>query len=179
MYHFLESERLRLRPFEQADADFFLRWMNDPRTRGLVGESRPMSRDGAVRYIDRVNTAADRVWLAVVRKEDGKLVGETGLLRMNPDWRTTDLTIIIPDPADQRSGYGSEAVRLMLGYAFGHLGFHRVAIGVVGFNTQALGFYRKLGFVQEGVQQEGYFWDNRFHDFVMLRMLEREFWERE
>ena len=63
----------------------------------------------------------------------------------------------------------------MLNYAFGDLNFHRVAIGVVGFNTSALKFYERLGFQREGVQQEGYYYAHRYHDFVMMRLLEHEF----
>jgi len=174
-YAFLSGPRLDLRPFEAGDVDFFLRWMNDPATRGLIGDTRPTSRMEAEKYIEKINSDDSRVWLAVVRREDGKIIGETGLLRMFPAWRTTDLTIIIPDPADQNQGYGAEAVGLMLDYAFGYLNFNRVAIGVVGFNAQALRFYHKLGFVEEGRQHEGYFYKHQYHDFVMMRILAREF----
>ncbi len=68
-----------------------------------------------------------------------------------------------------------EAAKLMLDYAFGHQNFHRVAIGVVGFNTKALNFYERLGFQLEGVQRDGYYYEHRYHDFVMMSMLEEEF----
>ena len=53
---------------------------------------------------------------------------------MFPAWGTSDLTIIIPHEAHQGKGYGTEAIRLLMDYAFGDLGFHRLAIGVVGNN---------------------------------------------
>ena len=174
-YAFLSGPRLDLRPFEAGDVDFFLKWMNDPETRGLIGETRPQSRMEAEKYIEKINSDSSRVWLAAVRREDGKIIGETGLLRMFSPWRTTDLTIIIPDLAEQGKGYGTEAVNLMLDYAFGYLNFNRVAIGVVGFNAQALAFYRKIGFVEEGRQHEGYYYNHQYHDFVMMRILAREF----
>lgn len=175
---FLESESIYLRPFCSDDAWFFVRWMNHAETRGRIGESYPTSRRGAEEYIDRVNSQKDRLWLAVVRKSDDKVIGETGLLRMYHPWRTADMTIIIPDPEAQGAGCGTEAVTLMLDYAFGYLGLHRIAIGVVGFNHQALSFYRKIGFWQEGVQEDGYYWNHQFHDFIMMRMLEDEYREK-
>ena len=51
----------------------------------------------------------------------------------------------------------------------------RVSIGVVGLNTQALSFYEKLGFKKEGIQEQGYFHNGSFSDFVMMRMLKIEF----
>lgn len=63
----------------------------------------------------------------------------------------------------------------MLDYAFGYLNFHRIAIGVVGFNESALRFYEKVGFKREGIQRDGYFYNHQYHDFVMMSLLDTEF----
>lgn len=60
-------------------------------------------------------------------------------------------------------------------YAFGDLGFHRLAIGVVGFNTDALRFYKKNGFKKEEIQEDGYYYHYEYHDFIMMRILKEEF----
>ena len=52
-----------------------------------------------------------------------------------------------------------------------------LSIGVVGLNTGALEFYRKIGFKQEGVLEDGYFYNNEYSDFIMMRILRPE-WER-
>ena len=90
------------------------------------------------------------VWFTITDL-DGNIIGETGLLRMFPAWHQTDLTIIIPDPKMQHKGYGTEAIRIMLDMAFNKYEMHRVSIGVVGLNTDALEFYKKIGFKQEGI----------------------------
>lgn len=82
------------------------------------------------------------VWFTITDL-DGNIIGETGLLRMFPAWHQTDLTIIIPDPKMQHKGYGTEAIRIMLDMAFNKYEMHRVSIGVVGLNTDALEFYKK------------------------------------
>jgi hypothetical protein len=68
-----------------------------------------------------------------------------------------------------------EVAKLMLDYAFEHQNFHRVAIGVVGFNTKALNFYKPIGFQREGVQRDGYYYEHRYHDFVMMSLLGMNF----
>jgi RimJ/RimL family protein N-acetyltransferase len=42
---------------------------------------------------------------------------------------------IIGEKSVRGKGCGKDMAKLMLDYAFGHQNFHRVAIGVVGFNT--------------------------------------------
>ena len=43
---------------------------------------------------------------------------------------------------------------------------HRVSIGVVGLNTDALKFYRKIGFKQEGILEEAYYYNNAYSDLL-------------
>jgi len=175
---FLSGEKVYLRPIEPDDLSLFYKWANDPETRGLTGEIRSSSYATAQEFYEKVQKETDRVWLAVVLRETHQVIGETGLLRMFPAWRTTDWSLIIGEKTARGKGYGTEAAWLMLNYAFGYQNFHRVAIGVVGFNTGALQFYERLGFKREGIQQDGYYYDHRYHDFVMMRLLEQEFREK-
>ncbi|HUV90271.1 MAG TPA: GNAT family protein [Anaerolineae bacterium] len=172
---FLTGERLYLRPIEAEDLPFIRQWANDPEVRRLTGEALPMSKAGADEFLERVRQDKERVWFVVVLKENDRVIGEAGLLRMFHPWRNTDLSIIIGDKGAWGKGYGTEAILLLLDYAFGYLGFHRVSVGVVGFNERALRFYEKVGFKREGLQRDGYYYDHVFHDFVMMSILEDEF----
>lgn len=167
------GSKVILRPLREEDAEFFAHWYSVPEVMFECGFHEPTTLEAELGNI-RQPEAADRDWYAVTDLS-GRIVGETGLLRMWPYWFTTDLTIIIPDPADQGKGYGSEAVRLMLGRAFSHYNMNRVAIGVVALNKPALSFYERIGFKQEGIQEQGYFYDGTFSDFIMMRILRSEY----
>jgi RimJ/RimL family protein N-acetyltransferase len=172
---FLIGKQVYLRPLEKEDLPQIQEWMNDPDIRRLTGEVRPTNRTGTEEWYERVCQDQDRIWFAVALRENDRIIGEAGLLRMFPAWRTTDLSIILGDKEAWGQGYGTEAILLLLDYAFGALSFHRVAIGVVGFNEQALRFYEKVGFKREGIQRDGYFYKHQTHDFVMMSILEDEF----
>lgn len=172
---FLEGELVILRPLERQDLANLQLWNNRQQMRALIGQVYPESESSLDEWFERVQADKQRVWFAVVRKSDGKMVGEAGLLRMYHPWRTTDLTIIIGDQEARGQGLGTEAIVLLMDYAFGYLGFHRISIGVVGFNEQAISFYEKVGFKKEGLQRDGYYYDHRFSDFVMMSILEDEF----
>ncbi len=172
---FLIGERVYLRPLEREDLPLLRRWANDPEVRGLTGEVLPMSAAAAEEFYERVRSDKERVWFVIVLKEDDRVIGEAGLLRMFPAWRTTDMSIVIGDKSAWRQGYGQEVARLMLDFAFGAMNMHRVAVGVVGFNKRALRFWEKAGFRREGRQRDGYFFDRAYHDFVMMSILEDEY----
>lgn len=172
---FLAGPSVALRPVERADMELIRRWVNDPEIRALIGETRPLTASGAETYLQKLQTDESRVWFIIVERATQRPIGECGLLRMMPAWRTTDLSIILGEREAWGKGYGTEAITLLMNYAFGFLNFHRIAIGVVGFNQRALRFYEKVGFQREGLQREGYFYDHQYHDFVMMSILEHEF----
>jgi diamine N-acetyltransferase len=172
---FLTGERVYLRPIEPEDLPLIRKWANDPEIRRLTGAVSPLSQAAAEDFLERVRGDEKRVWFVVALKENDRVIGEAGLLRMFHAWRTTDLSLIIGEQDAWGKGYGSEALLLLLDYAFGYLGFHRVAVGVVGFNERAIRFYEKVGFRREGIQRDGYYCDHAYHDFVMMSILEDEF----
>lgn len=172
---FLEGRRVYLRSLESGDIPLLSEWANDPELRALTGEVWPTTPSEVAERLDRHRADRTSVWFAVVLKEGDRPIGECGLLRIFHPWRQADLSIILGERSARGQGYGTEAIILLLEYAFGYLGLHRVSIGVVGFNTSALAFYEKIGFRREGVLRDGYYHAHRFSDFVMLSLLEDEY----
>ena len=173
----LVGERVRLTALKRGDLVRLREWLEDAEIRGLIGEVAPMSETDSEKFLEKVRGDAQRAWFMVIVRENNKVIGEAGLLRMDRTWRTTDISVIIWERDEWGKGYGTETVLLLLDHAFRHLGFHRAAMGVVGFNERALRFWTKIGFRREGVQRDGYYYDGRYHDFVMMSILENEFRE--
>lgn len=170
----IEGEKVILRRPVDNDAVYFARWYNEPDVMAKCGFTENTTVENELAAIRRCIESKDRDWYTVTDKA-GKIIGETGLLRMFPQWHCTDFTIILPDPKDQGKGYGTEVTKLMFELAFNQWNFNRISIGVVGFNTSALRFYEKAGFKREGIQEQGYFYNNEFSDFIMMRILKSEY----
>ena len=173
----IRGEHIILREQREEDAKFFAYWFSQPEVMFKCGFEKPTDEEQEKKYITEYHRSEDSVWYTITDL-DGNVIGETGLLRMFPAWHQTDLTIIIPDPEMRNKGYGTEAIRIMLDMAFNEYDMHRVSIGVVGLNTDALEFYKKIGFRQEGILEEAYFYNNEYSDFVMMRILSREWKEK-
>ena len=173
----LTGKRVYLRPLAKEDSVYLRKWSDDAEIRGLIGEVTPMSQADCEKFLEKVCADNSREWFVVVVKENSRVIGEAGLLRMDRAWRATDVSVIIGEKEEWGKGYGTETILLLLDYAFRHLNFHRVAIGVVGFNERALRFWEKVGFRKEGVHRDGYYYDGKYYDFVMMSILEDEFRE--
>jgi RimJ/RimL family protein N-acetyltransferase len=98
------------------------------------GDLRPMTEETARRCVGRL-LDHDYAWII----EAGALIEQIALI-----WAS--LAIGIEDRAQLRKGLGSEAIGLVLGYAFNVLKLHRVSVRVVDFNLRAIRAYEKCGF---------------------------------
>lgn len=171
----LTGHRVTLKPITEADLPRMLSWYTDPEILRMSGEVELWTREKLAQWYHEACNDTNSVWFTIVVNENQRVIGDAGLLRMFTPWKTTDMSIIIGEKAMWGHGYGTDVGRLLLQYAFDELRFHRVAIGVVAFNTRAVRFWIGLGFQQEGIQREGYHCDNSYSDFIMMSLLEDEY----
>lgn len=175
MNKFLEGNRIYLRPVEKEDSKILSEWTNDGGIRSITGEVYPMTEKGLEEFYEKTQKTEDTIWFVIVDKEKDLVIGETGFLRIFNPWRTADFSIIIGKKEYWGKGIGKEVANLMLEYGFNYLNFHRLAIGVVGLNEIGLKFWESIGFRKEGVQREGYFYNGKYSDFIMMSLLEDEY----
>lgn len=113
----------------------------------------------------------------IQRLEDDQIIGETGLAdTLNPHgdcW----FYIGIGERAMWGRGYGSDATRVILRFAFQELNMHRVSLGVFEYNARAKHSYEKVGFVEEGRQRAVLHRNGRRWDGFVMGIL-RDEWEK-
>lgn len=107
---------------------------------------------------------------------DDKLIGQIGMWMEMPH-ADAYLWILIGDRAYWGKGYGTDAMSVMLRYAFEEMNLHRISLRVFAFNTRAIRSYEKCGFVHEGknrasLNKMGQRWDE-----VWMGILQSE-WEQ-
>ncbi|MCE9645604.1 MAG: GNAT family N-acetyltransferase [Chloroflexi bacterium] len=81
---------------------------------------------------------------------DDQLIGGVGLWVSSWSHADTWLGISIGDRRYWGKGYGTDAMRLAVQYAFVELNLRRVSLGLHAYNERALRTYQKVGFKLEG-----------------------------
>ena len=107
---------------------------------------------------------------------ENKRIGFVGLDEFNWAAGTAWVGIGIGDPDYRGKGYGTEAMKLILKYAFNELNLHRVNLGVFEFNERAIKSYKKCGYKYEGTERELIFKDDKRWDVLNMGIL-RSDWE--
>ena len=169
------GERVSLRWVEPPDAAWHERWFADPDVTRHLLLRYPLS-PAAVE--ERVRKAAERSFadhrFTVVRDDTGEPVGYTALRGATPENRDAEVDLVIGDPAAWGGGYGTDATRATCRYAFDRLGLHRVHLWVFPDNAAAIRIYERVGFVHEGRARDRIFKNGRWHDCLLMGLLEGE-----
>jgi [ribosomal protein S5]-alanine N-acetyltransferase len=110
-----------------------------------------------------------------VMEVEGRCIGSLRLHSIVRTDRRARLAIGIDDPMLRGRGIGTEAIRLVLSYAFDTLGLHRVDLRVLEYNERGIACYEKCGFVREGIERESALVGNVWYSDVMMAILEQEY----
>lgn len=109
--------------------------------------------------------------------EDDRVIGDIGLDGILWNHGDAWVGIGIGEKDYWGKGYGTDAMRVILRYAFTELNLHRVSLTVFEYNPRAIRSYEKAGFVPEGREREAVFRSGKRWDMIFMGIL-REEWER-
>ena len=107
---------------------------------------------------------------------DDKTIGFVELDGFNWAARCAWVGIGIGDPDYRGKGFGTDAMKVLLHYAFRGLNLNRVNLNVFEFNKRAIASYEKCGFKYEGTLREMIYKDDRRWDVIEMGILRSE-WE--
>ena len=171
----LRGDKVVLRPIERDDIETLVAWDHDYDTWPQVNWSPyvPRSVADVLKEYDGDEEsdyrAGDTSAPFAVTVDDG-LVGTAGLWGIDTHNRRAHLGISLR-PESRGLGYGSDACRVVLRYAFVDRGLHRVQLEVLADNEAALRAYRAVGFEQDGRLRESAWVTGRFVDEVYMSVL--------
>jgi ribosomal-protein-alanine N-acetyltransferase len=176
----LRTERLTLRPVEEADADDLFALMSDAYVLRYWDSSPWTDPEQARGFVARSHRmAAEDIGARVVveRAEDGAFLGWVTFTSWDPDVRSAKLGYVLTRNA-WGHGYATEAARAVLTWAYDALPLNRVQSEADTRNPASARVLEKLGFVLEGTLREDCVVDGVVSDSWVFGLLRRD-WERQ
>ena len=170
------APRVRLRPTRPGDAEALWDVFSDAETLRFWSHEPFASRAAVGDYLaQRARGVAERTaftW-AVAEVATDALVGTVALAGWERTHGRAEVGFILHRSVWGR-GYAAEAVRGVLGFAFGEMGLHRVEADVDPDNAASLALLARLGFREEGRLAERWFTFGAWRDSVVLGLLARD-----
>jgi RimJ/RimL family protein N-acetyltransferase len=176
-----EGELIRLAsPDPDRDAEIESKWTHNVEYMRLLSADpvRPVSPALIKKRYEEAEKerATNRYHFAIRTRTDDRLVGFVKLDHIEWMHGTGVLSLGIGDPSDWGHGYGTEALKLILRYAFAELNLHRVTADTCEYNEHALRFLERAGFAVEVQRRQAIHRDGRRWDALKMGLLRQE-WE--
>jgi RimJ/RimL family protein N-acetyltransferase len=175
----LEGETVELRRHARENYGLYAKWYGDPEIWHLTSWAlSPLNRSAVEKlFEDRELSPIDDSF-AIHIKDDKEPVGVISLMNISDTNASAELSVIVGHPDDRHQGYGTEAIELLIRYAFEELGLNRVGLSAFDFNGEAISAYEKLGFAVEGRYRQAIKRNSGFHDAILMSILKNE-WQAE
>ena len=118
--------------------------------------------------------STEELFWGIRKLDDDALIGFIGLFNLYLQHGDTLVAIAIGKREFWSHGYGTDAMRVMLRYAFLELNLRRVGLIVFEYNPRAIRSYEKAGFVYEGRVRGSMQRDGKRWDFLYMGILREE-----
>jgi RimJ/RimL family protein N-acetyltransferase len=177
-----QGKRVRLTAENaQTLAEAMSKWNRDSEFHRLLdsGAARVFSvkstKDWLEKDLEKVEP--ELFFFAIRTLDEDRLIGFIGLDGIQWTHGDTFVFIALGERAYWGQSYGTDAMRVILRYAFIELNLHRVSLDVFEYNPRAMKSYEKAGFAYEGrmrrmLQRDGKRWD------MVFMGIKREEWEK-
>ncbi|MGW5863733.1 GNAT family N-acetyltransferase [Streptomyces sp. NPDC055239] len=150
----ISTERLVLRPFEDADVCAYAEMMNDEMVTAWTSAPQPYTEDDARDWITRLapaeRTEGHGIALAVTEFLTQRLVGTVQLRDTSWRVRSCELNYVVA-PWARGEGYASEAALAIAQWLFNDQRFERIELRTAADNTAGQQVAQKIGCISEGV----------------------------
>jgi len=171
------GEKVYLGPIRRDLARVYQRWMNDLEVAVTLTVLRrvPLTEEDELDWFDAARRDTSSRTFTIYERPDDRPVGNIGLHEIDFQSGTSEVGIVIGERSVWGRGYATEALSLLVDYAFTVLGLNQVWLRYVAMNERARQVYDRVGFREAGRLREAVRVGQRRYDLVFMDLLAREF----
>jgi diamine N-acetyltransferase len=172
----LSGKNIRLRAIEPSDLDFLYEWENDPENWRVSNTITPFSRHILRKYIESAHldiyeSRQLRLMIDRLGREKAEVIGTVDLFDFDPLNLRAGIGILIARKEDRMKGLASEALSLLIDYAFDSLHLHQLYCNISVDNEASMVLFRKFGFTEAGKKRDWVRQGNEWIDVWLMQLL--------
>ena len=171
------TKRVYLRALEPDDYRISVKWRNDDEIWSMLGGRKYfVSSAYEKKWVEDVVYSGKDLKLAICLQENNLYIGNVYLTDIDHVNRSAESHILIGNKECWGKGFASEAIELLLDYAFNELGLHRVKALVLESNKGSIKMHKKCGYIEEGILRDSVWKNGCFHNQLVLSILDGDYY---
>ena len=180
-----EGRDIRFGPIDyEKDPEIETKWTHDSAFMRMyeINPARPLSAAIIKKQYEKLEKEAEEdknLYHFMIRaKEDDRLIGRAAIQWI--EWTNGNawLHLGIGSAQDQRKGFGSQALGMLMRFAFAELNLFRLSARIPEYNQAAIALFSKFGFAEEVRRRQALDRDGRRWDLIVFGLLNSE-WQNQ
>ncbi len=174
----LKGKIVSLHAVEKSDINQLKDWRNNSDLRKYFREYRELSDEDQENWYEReVIENPETIMFSIRRNKDNILLGCCGLVHYRNIHRHADLSLYVgwKNVYIDNNGFAKEACELLMCYGFNELCLNKIWTEIYEFDKKKNNLYSDLGFQQDGLLRQSYWYDGKWWDSRILSILSSEF----
>ena len=174
----LKGKNIYLRALEPEDLEFVYTIENNESIWEVSNTQTPYSRFLIRQYLENAHQdiyEAKQLRLVICKNQDFEAVGLIDLFDFDPRNNRAGVGILIQDSSNRNSGIGTEALDLLIQYAFTTLNLHQLYANIDLENEASLALFTNFGFQNIGVKKQWNLINGRYKDEALFQLINNLF----
>ncbi|AWI24409.1 GNAT family N-acetyltransferase [Flavobacterium pallidum] len=174
----LKGDNIRLRALEPEDLDFIYDVENDESIWHVSNTHTPYSYYLIRQYLENAQQdifEAKQLRLAICYHDNPVPIGLIDLFEYDPKNHRAGIGILIQASKDRNKGAGTEALGLLIQYAFSKLNLHQVYANIDTENEPSIKLFTNFGFRRIGVKEQWNLIGGRYRDEALYQLINHQF----
>ncbi|MFT5254068.1 MAG: diamine N-acetyltransferase [Flavobacteriales bacterium] len=170
----LKGDTIYLRALEPNDLEFVYAIENDQSIWAVSNTHTPYSRFLVKQYLENAQQdiyEAKQLRLAICQEEDFPAVGLIDLFDFDPKNNRAGIGIVIQGVKNRNKSIGSEAIELLIKYAFYHLNVHQLYANISTENEASIALFTKFGFECIGIKKDWNLINGCYQDEAIYQLI--------
>lgn len=168
----LLGKNINLRALEPEDLDFLFATENNEQFWNISGTQLPFSKYILQRYIKNAHQDIyeAKQYRFVICNVENIPIGMIDLFDFNPQHKRLGIGLLIL-PEHQKKGYASEALEMVIDYAFSYLDVHQIYANISSNNLKSIALFEKNNFKKVGIKKDWLYSNSTFKDEILYQLI--------
>lgn len=171
----LKGQHINLRALEPEDLDFLYQIENETAFWEVSNTQTPFSKYILKHYLENTHLdifEAKQLRLLIEHQTEKHPIGMIDLFDFDPKNKRAGVGILI-HPNYQNKKFATEALSILIAYAFHHLDLHQLYANITLDNTKSIALFEKLQFKKSGVKKDWTFCNGKFKDEILYQLIKQ------
>lgn len=131
---------------------------------------REYTEEQELKWFKFVQNSDNDVVFAIKDKNTNMYIGNCALHKIDWERKNCEMGIVIGEKNYWNKGYGSDAVKSIIKFAFNKLNLKSIKLDVYKYNRRAIRVYKKCGFKLIKTEKKNHFYNGKYWDTLLMKL---------